>query len=55
MNQPTFINVIRDPIEWFTSRYYFARYGWNRKPGCRVENCGMTEEELEMVSGDVSG
>jgi len=47
--QPTYINVIRDPLEWFTSRFYFARFGWNRSPGCRSDLCKMTEEEQNMT------
>ena len=31
LRQPTMINVIRDPVDWFVSQYYFRRYGWNRK------------------------
>ncbi|XP_039253042.2 uronyl 2-sulfotransferase-like [Styela clava] len=46
--QPTYINVMRDPLEWFTSRYYFSRYGWERKPGCRKADCGMSEADRLM-------
>ena len=35
VTQPTFINVIREPTSWFTSRYYFQRYGWNRNVDSR--------------------
>ena len=31
LRQPTMINVIRDPVDWFVSQYYFRRFGWNRK------------------------
>lgn len=33
--QPTMINVIRNPIEWFSSHYHFHLYGWQRSPGER--------------------
>ena len=37
MSQPTFINVVREPTSWFTSRYYFKRYGWKNNDNARVE------------------
>lgn len=37
MSQPTFINVVREPTSWFTSRYYFKRYGWKNNNNARVE------------------
>jgi len=47
--QPTYINVIRNPLDWFTSRYYFARYGWARKPGCRnVEDCKLLDIHMTI-------
>lgn len=30
MRMPTMINVIRDPVDWFVSQYYFRRNGWAR-------------------------
>ena len=30
IDQPTYINVIRNPIDWFQSHYYFERFGWER-------------------------
>ena len=35
MQQPTYINVLRNPITWFESRYYFTQNGWTRNPGDR--------------------
>ena len=33
--EPTWINLIRDPITWFESSFYFKRLGWSQKPGAR--------------------
>jgi len=30
-SEPTYVNVIRDPLDWFVSHYYFERFGWARK------------------------
>ena len=35
LEQPTYINVLRNPITWFESRYYFTQNGWKRNPGER--------------------
>ena len=39
------INVIREPIDWFSSHYHFKLYGWSRKPGQRGDQNEMTLEE----------
>ena len=36
LESPTWINVIRDPLTWFESNFYFKRFGWERKPGTRT-------------------
>ena len=33
--QPTVINVVREPVAWFSSHYHFKLYGWNRLKGHR--------------------
>ena len=33
MHQPTFVNMIRDPIAWFQSHYTFMRFGMNKGRG----------------------
>ena len=45
IDQPTMINVIREPIDWFSSHYHFKLYGWSRKPGQRGDQNEMTLEE----------
>ena len=35
LEEPTWINLIRDPITWFESSFYFKRLGWSQKPGAR--------------------
>ena len=27
--------MIRDPLSWFESNFYFKRFGWERQPGSR--------------------
>ena len=38
--QPTMINVIREPVDWFSSHYHFKLYGWRRNPGTRSDKVG---------------
>jgi len=45
IDQPTMINVIREPISWFSSHYHFKLYGWSRKPGQRGDQNEMTLQE----------
>jgi len=35
LETPTWINVIRDPLSWFESSFYFKRFGWEQQPGAR--------------------
>ena len=58
--QPTYINVLRNPITWFESRYYFTQNGWTRNPGLRkhdpmgdvgdmtVDECVIAKKEICM-------
>lgn len=50
IDQPTMINVIREPIDWFSSHYHFKLYGWSRKPGQRGDQNEMTLEECINTS-----
>ena len=38
VKEPTWINLIRDPITWYESSFYFKRLGWSQKPGARRRN-----------------
>ena len=31
VREATYVNVMRDPVDWFASHYYFKRFGWQRK------------------------
>ena len=48
MKTPLYINVMRDPIDWFQSHYYFERNGWERGEGDRNSFKG-TEAERTMI------
>lgn len=55
IKQPTYINVIRDPVDWFQSHYYFERFGWERGEGDRNSWKGTEEERLMSVDECVLG
>ena len=38
IDQPTMINVIREPVSWFSSHYHFKLNGWERLPGQRANS-----------------
>ena len=60
METPTWINVIRDPLTWFESNFYFKRFGWERSPGSRrregnclrkylnTDRCTFIDQELTI-------
>lgn len=48
--QPTYINVIRDPVTWFQSRYYFERNGWSMGSNQRLSFHGTEQERNEDIN-----
>ena len=56
MRQPTYVNVVRDPTDWYVSQYYFRRYGWQRDANERQTFQGTTEdkERVSTMSHSVS-
>merc|ERR1711937_1133769 len=48
MDAPTWINVMREPISWFESRYWFKQNGWVHKVGARLHE----KNEMEKVDID---
>ncbi|CAG5104678.1 Oidioi.mRNA.OKI2018_I69.chr1.g1445.t1.cds [Oikopleura dioica] len=49
IQQPTYINVIRDPADWFQSHYYFERFGWTRKEDDRGSFNGSEEDKQRTI------
>lgn len=47
--QPTYINVIRDPSDWFQSHYYFERFGWTRKEDDRGSFIGSEDDKMRTI------
>lgn len=47
--QPTYINVIRDPADWFQSHYYFERFGWTRKDDDRESFSGTDDDKMRTI------
>lgn len=51
MVQPTFVNMIREPVTWFQSHYSFMKYGANsRKANSGVEN--LSKDIQECIKED---
>ena len=40
LHQPAYINVIRHPVDWISSKFAFRTFGWYRRPGCK-RNCSF--------------
>lgn len=50
LTQPTMVNLVRNPVDWFTSEYYFCRHGWVRRPDYKGPQCQhMTQDQLDMT------
>ena len=49
IQQPTYINVLRDPVDWFQSHYYFERFGWEREKGDRNSFSGTEKEKNQII------
>ena len=50
LTQPTMINIVRNPVDWFTSEYYFCRHGWVRRPDFKGPQCQhMPQDQLDMT------
>jgi len=48
VDEPTWINVAREPVSRFVSSYYFRRYGFNRHEGVRNKRVKNGERKVEM-------
>lgn len=51
LDQPTYMNVMRDPVDWFQSHYYFERFGWQKVGGSRDSFKG-SDEDRDMIIDD---
>lgn len=49
MEPPTWINVMREPISWFESRFWFDKNGWARKEGARNDRKSNPENIDECI------
>lgn len=50
IEQPVYINIIRDPISRFLSNYFFRRFGdWRGEQSHLIRTPGMKDEERYLV------
>lgn len=50
IEQPVYINIIRDPISRFLSNYFFRRFGdWRGEQNHLIRTPGMKDEERYLV------
>lgn len=50
IEQPVYINIIRDPINRFLSNYFFRRFGdWRGEQNHMIRTPGMKNEERYLV------
>ena len=50
IEEPTWINVAREPVSRFVSSYYFRRFGFNRHSGARNKKVLDGTRDMDMVS-----
>ena len=55
LEEPTWINVAREPVSRFVSSYYFKRFGFARHEGVRNKRIIKGERDINMVSHYVKG
>lgn len=52
---PTYVAIVRDPVDIFASNFYQCRFGDQGRPDYKGTNCKyMTKERLEMTIDDSS-
>lgn len=50
IEQPVYINIIRDPISRFLSNYFFRRFGdWRGEQNHLIRTPGMKDDERYLV------
>lgn len=50
IEQPVYINIIRDPINRFLSNYFFRRFGdWRGEQNHLIRTPGMKDDERYLV------
>jgi hypothetical protein len=52
LEEPTWINVVRDPVDRFVSAYFFRRFGFSRRTGARNEKVKNGEFDIDMDIDD---
>ncbi|XP_060687033.1 uronyl 2-sulfotransferase a [Hemiscyllium ocellatum] len=53
LEQPVYINIIRDPINRFVSNYFFRRFGdWRSEQNHQIRTPGMKDEERYLDISD---
>jgi len=55
LQEPTYINVVRDPVTRYSSWYYFERYGWKRNEGSRSRFFGNEQDKVRTLDECVQG
>lgn len=55
IEQPVYINIIRDPINRFLSNYFFRRFGdWRGEQNHLIRTPGMKDDERYLVRAAVN-